>query len=144
MLQKWCFCTKSKGFTLGPPYCRPLRSFLYSLSVWKLKVKAYLTNYNDAMMSVMASKITGVSVVCSTVCSGANRRKHQSSASLPCEGNPPMAGGFPSQRASNAENVPIWWRHHATSRAVTYIRSALILRRILMCEYTQNHGLYAK
>ena len=29
-----------------------------------------------------------------------------------CEGNPQVAGGFPSQRASNAENVSIWWRHH--------------------------------
>ena len=29
-----------------------------------------------------------------------------------CEGNPLVAGGFPSQRASNAENVSIWWRHH--------------------------------
>ena len=23
-----------------------------------------------------------------------------------------QSGGFPSQRASNAENVSIWWRHH--------------------------------
>ena len=29
-----------------------------------------------------------------------------------CEGNPPMTGGFPSQRASKAEDVSIWWRHH--------------------------------
>ena len=29
-----------------------------------------------------------------------------------CEGNPPVTGGFPSQRASNAENVSVWWRHH--------------------------------
>ena len=29
-----------------------------------------------------------------------------------CEGNPPVAGGFLSQRASDAENVSIWWRHH--------------------------------
>ena len=29
------------------------------------------------------------------------------------EGNPPVTGGFPSQRASNVENVSIWWRHHA-------------------------------
>ena len=28
-----------------------------------------------------------------------------------CEGNPLVTGGFPSQRASNAENVSIWWRH---------------------------------
>ena len=33
-------------------------------------------------MSVMASHITGVSIVYSNVCSGANQRKHQSSASL--------------------------------------------------------------
>ena len=30
----------------------------------------------------MASQITGVPIVCSTVCSGADQRKHQSSASL--------------------------------------------------------------
>ena len=29
-----------------------------------------------------------------------------------CEGNPPVIGEFPAQRASNAENVSIWWRHH--------------------------------
>ena len=28
------------------------------------------------------------------------------------EGNPPVTGGFPSHRASIAENVSIWWRHH--------------------------------
>ena len=29
-----------------------------------------------------------------------------------CEGNSPVTGEFPTQRASNAENVSIWWRHH--------------------------------
>ena len=29
-----------------------------------------------------------------------------------CDGNSPVTGEFPSQRASNAENVSIWWRHH--------------------------------
>ena len=29
-----------------------------------------------------------------------------------CEGNSVVAGEFPAQRASNAENVSIWWRHH--------------------------------
>ena len=28
------------------------------------------------------------------------------------EGTPPVTGGFPSLRASNAENASIWWRHH--------------------------------
>ena len=30
-----------------------------------------------------------------------------------CAGNSPGTGEFPAQMASNAENVPIWWRHHA-------------------------------
>ena len=28
------------------------------------------------------------------------------------EGNSPLTSEFPTQRASNAENVSIWWRHH--------------------------------
>ena len=31
-----------------------------------------------------------------------------------CAGNSPETGEFPAQRASNAENVSIWWRHHVT------------------------------
>ena len=30
-----------------------------------------------------------------------------------CAGNSPVTGEFPAQRASNAENVSIWWRHQA-------------------------------
>ena len=56
-------------------------------------------------MSTMAPQTTGVPIICSTVCWGANQRTHQRSASL-------VTGGFPSQRASNAENALIWWRHH--------------------------------
>ena len=29
-----------------------------------------------------------------------------------CAGNSPMTGEFPAQKASNAKNVSIWWRHH--------------------------------
>ena len=29
-----------------------------------------------------------------------------------CAGNSLVTGDFPAQRASNAENVSIWWRHH--------------------------------
>ena len=29
-----------------------------------------------------------------------------------CERNPPVTRGSPSQRASTAKNVSIWWRHH--------------------------------
>ena len=60
-------------------------------------------------MSTMASQITSLTIVYSTVYSGAD----QSSASLAfCVGNSPFTGVFPAQRASGAENVSIWWRHH--------------------------------
>ena len=37
---------------------------------------------------------------------GWQQRNHESSTLLtPCEGNPPMTCGFPSQRVSNAENI---------------------------------------
>ena len=94
-------------------------------------------------MGTMASQITSFTNDYSSVYSGADQRKHQSSASLAfvrgihqlhewllkllfrcrskktsklcvtglCEGNSPVIGEFPSQRASNAENVSIWWRH---------------------------------
>ena len=29
-----------------------------------------------------------------------------------CEGNSSVTGEFPAQRASDAKNVSIWWRHH--------------------------------
>ena len=29
-----------------------------------------------------------------------------------CEGNSPVAGEFPAQSSSSAENVSIWWRYH--------------------------------
>ena len=32
-----------------------------------------------------------------------------------CKGNPPVTGGSPLERASNAENVFIWWPHNVYS-----------------------------
>ena len=31
---------------------------------------------------------------------------------VPCEWNPSVTGEFPTQRASDAGNASIWWRHH--------------------------------
>ena len=51
------------------------------LVTWQLSSLIW-PHYSDVIMSAMASQITGVSIVCRTVCSGADHRKHQSSASL--------------------------------------------------------------
>ena len=50
---------------------------LLQLYVWQ----SY-EHYNDVIMSAMASQITSLTIVNSTVYSGADQRKHQSSASL--------------------------------------------------------------
>ena len=45
------------------------------------------------------------------------RRRSKKTATLGvtglCAGNSPVPGEFPAQKASNAEYVFIWWRHHA-------------------------------
>ena len=70
-------------------------------------------HYSDVIMSAMASQITGVSIVCSTVCSGAHKKTSKLRVTCLYEGNPSMIGGFLLKRASNTENVSLWWRHHA-------------------------------
>ena len=64
-------------------------------------------------MDMMASQITSINIVYSTIYSDADQEK--SSKLLVtglCAGSSPIAGEFPAQMASNAENVFIWWRHH--------------------------------
>ena len=48
-----------------------------------------------------------------------SRSKKTSELRVPglCEGNSPVTGEFPAHMASNAENVSIWWRHHAMSNS---------------------------
>ena len=41
-----------------------------------------LAHYSDVIMGMMASEITSLTIVYSSICSGADERKHQSSASL--------------------------------------------------------------
>ena len=101
---------------------------LWKLSNWKLSVQPVMKiapkqqhspfHYSDVITGAMASQITGASIVYSTVCSGVDQRKHQSSASLAfVRGIHGWPVNPPSQRASNAENVSTWWRHHVS---VTY------------------------
>ena len=44
------------------------------------------------------------------------RRRSKKTSKLPvtglCEENSPVTGEFSAQRASNAENISTWWRHH--------------------------------
>ena len=44
-----------------------------------------------------------------------------------CEGNPAVTDGILSQRASNAENISIWWRHHGMHENPPHIMLSNIL-----------------
>ena len=52
------------------------------MSTWHPDAFNLLRYYNDIIMDAIASKITSLTIVYSTVYSGADQRKHQSSASL--------------------------------------------------------------
>ena len=56
--------------------------------------------------------ITSLTVVYSTVYSDADQRKIKALRHWPLCGEVTGTGEFPTQRASYAENVSIWWRHH--------------------------------
>ena len=62
-------------------------------------------------MTTIAPQITSLTDIYSTVYSDADQRKHQNSASLA------FVWGIHRDRygASYAENVSMWWRHHALS-----------------------------
>ena len=70
------------------------------------------THYSDVIMRTIASLITSLAVVYSTVYSYADQRNIKAPRHWPLCGEFTGTGEFPAQRASYAENVSIWWRHH--------------------------------
>ena len=58
-------------------------------------------HYNDVIMSAMASQITSLTIVYSTVYSGADQRKHQTSASLA------LVRGFHRWPLNSPHNGPV-------------------------------------
>ena len=62
-------------------------------------------------MRAMASQISGISIVYLTVGSGTDEKKTSKlRVTGLCVGNSPVTGEFPTQKASNAEHISIWWR----------------------------------
>ena len=59
-----------------------------------------------------------------------------------CGGNSPVAGEFPAQMASNAENVSIWWRHHDCWKGVNKcVIWTTIIRVDISISYATLHTL---
>ena len=85
-----------------------------NLSMCAHPVSQNLTfHYDDVIMGAMASQITSLMIVYSTVYSGADQRKKTKLRITGlCARNSPGTGEFPAPMASNAETVSIWRRHH--------------------------------
>ena len=105
----------------GGNWSRPKRvkwSTKFFSSYLNLTKKCQHCHYTDVIMSAMSSQITSPTSVYSTVYSGVDQRKHQSSASLAfVRGIHRWPVNSPHKKASNAENVSIWWRHHDPVRS---------------------------
>ena len=71
------------------------------------------SHYNDVIMDAIASQITSLTIVYSTVYSDADQRKHQSSASLAfVRGIHRWPVNSPHKWPVTRKNVSIWWCHH--------------------------------
>ena len=70
-------------------------------------------HYSERIISAMVPQVPKVSFVCSTICSGADHIKHQSSTSL-------AFVRAIHRWASNMENIPIWWSHHVKDISQTF------------------------
>ena len=97
LFKKQCYHLNTFTFlTVYHPYSCSGRHYIQP----KLIIRTII-HYSDDIMGAMPSQTP------------ASRVFTQSSASLAFVwGILPVTGEFPAQKASNAENVSIWWRHH--------------------------------
>ena len=79
--------------------------------------------YNDVIMGTIASQITILTIVYSTVYWDADQKKTSKlRVTGLCAENSPGTGAPPAQMASDAENVSIWWRHDAQASPYIVLR----------------------
>ena len=93
-------------------YCVSCVAFITRTTALHLHHKPSM-HYSDIIMTAMVSQITSLTIVYSTVYSGADKRKYQSSASLAFV---PGIQRWPVNSSHKwpvtRKNVSIWWRHH--------------------------------
>ena len=104
-------CARNSAVTGEFPSQRPVtRSFDVSLIYKRLSIQSWGWWFETPWHSLLRYRnVTGPFW---GACSGNQQRKPQSFTSLVLfQGNPSVTDGLPSQRASNAENVSVAWRH---------------------------------
>ena len=94
-------------------------------------------------MNAMASQITSLTIVYSTVNSGADQRKHQSSASLAfVRGNSPVTSEFPAQRAINARKMLSFDDVIMCRDLIIWQGTRIVAMKYLAMKYNDTKNLY--
>ena len=89
--------------------------------IWRL-------HSDDVIKSAIASQITSLTIVYSTVYSDTDDRKHQSTASLAfVKGTRRWPVNSPHKGPVTRENASIWWRHHEVTADEIYGNTILTL-----------------
>ena len=101
---------------------------------------ANLHHYGDVIMGSIASQIT----------SPTNRfviRRSKKTSKLRvtglCVGNSPGTVEFPAQRANNAANVSIWWRHWVYNTGPLYINQVTMTHLKIGCPWITSMGAWS-
>ena len=98
-------------------------------------------HYNDVIMSAVAPQIT-TRLHCLLNCRFRRRSKKTSKLRITglCAGNSPVTGEFPAQKASNVENVSIWWCHHDEISCIMKLQVKFLLASMLSIVW--SNGFY--
>ena len=139
--------------------CRPGDAYTRQ-GTWSSPVDATAGHvFRDVIISAMASQITSLAIVYSTVCSGADQTQHQSSASLAfVRGNhrwpvnyphkgPVTRKIFPFDDVIMQQQTTTWYNFHLlpTRRQQTYnyVNAALLTILILKVPFASCRPLYS-
>ena len=114
---RYCFCTKL--VLSHTTKCNRIECSWVIITTpgWMLMAWLYFApcHYGDVIMGTIASQITSLTVVYSTVYSGADQKNIKALRHWPLCGEFTGTGEFPAQRANNAEKGSIWWLYHVIS-----------------------------
>ena len=115
----------------------------------KLLTNCSTIHYNDVIMTTIASQITSLTVVYSTVYSDADQRKHQSSVSLAlCVGNSPGPVNSPHKGPVTRKMFPfdavIMWYTKAPPPLDKWqmASDSVASRLVISCSLDQNNRLF--
>ena len=123
-----CLCQKSDDGPASMMLGRQLISdanctediyiYIYVIET-RMRFREVVNHYNNVIMDAMAAQITSLTIVYSTVYSGADQRKHQSFASLDfVRGIHRWPVNSPHKRPVTRENVSNGWRHNVHGHSI--------------------------